>query len=149
MGFYAVSTKALTKPEPGVKKLFYADDGSAGGKINELAEWWKWLNKSGPPLGYFPYAAKTWLSTKPEHYERAMQEFVDVNVTTDGHAFLGSFIGSSAGAQKFVDEQVKEWTADIQALVKMAEYDPQLAYSAYVFGTSRRWQFVCRTTPNI
>ena len=149
MGFYAVSTKALTKPEPGVKKLFYADDGSAGGKINKLAEWWKHLNKNGPPLGYFPHAAKTWLITKPEHYERAMQVFSDVNVTTEGHAFLGSFIGSSAGAQKFVDDQVKEWTTDIQALVKIAEYDPQLAYSAYVFGTSHRWQFVCRTTPNI
>ena len=149
MGFYAVSTKPLTKPEPGVKKLFYADDGSGGGKLDELAEWWKRLNTEGPPLGYFPNAPKTWLITKPEHYERARQIFPDVNVTTEGHAFLGSFIGSSAGAQKFVDDQVKEWSKDIEALAKIAEYDPQLAYVAYTFGTSHRWQFVCRTTPNI
>ena len=44
---------------------------------------------------------------------------------------------------------IKEWTEDIEALAKIAEYDPQLVYTAYVFGTSRRWQYVCRTTPKI
>ena len=34
-------------------------------------------------------------------------------------------------------------------LVDIAQQEPQLAYSAYVFGTSKRWQFVCRTTPGI
>ena len=44
---------------------------------------------------------------------------------------------------------IKEWTEDVQALAKIAEYDPQLVYTAYVFGTSKRWQYVCRTTPKI
>ena len=44
---------------------------------------------------------------------------------------------------------IKEWTEDIKALAKIAEYDPQLVYTAYVFGTSKRWQYVCRTTPKI
>ena len=44
------------------------------------------------------------------------------------------------------------WTPgdnDIEALAEIAKSDPQIAYSAYVFGTSKRWQFVCRTTPGI
>ena len=149
MGFYAVSMKSLTKPEPGLKKLFYADDGSAGGKILRLAEYWRSLNIDGPPNGYFPNPPKTVLITKPEYYQQALEAFPDIEVTTVGHEFLGSFIGSHAGTQVFVEEQVKIWSEDIEALVKVAEFDPQLAYCAYVFGTSHRWQFVCRTTPNI
>ena len=47
-----------------------------------------------------------------------------------------------------VEEMIKEWTEDVQALSKIM-YDPQLVYTAYVFGTSKRWQYVCRTTPKI
>ena len=49
----------------------------------------------------------------------------------------------------FIDEQVEEWTKDIEALVEIARSEPQLAYCAYIFGTSKRWQFVCRTTPGV
>ena len=143
MGFYAVSMKSLTKPEPNIKKLFYADDGSAGGKILRLAEHWKSLNIDGPPNGYFPNSTKTALVTKSEHHQLAVEVFPDIEVTTVGHEFLGSFIGSQAGTETFMEEQVKEWSKDVEALVKIAEYDPQLAYAAYVFGTSHRWQFVC------
>ena len=44
---------------------------------------------------------------------------------------------------------MEEWSKDIDALVEIAQSEPQLAYTAYVYGTSRRWQFVCRTTPEI
>ena len=37
----------------------------------------------------------------------------------------------------------------LDALAEIAKSEPQLAYKAYVSGTSRRWQFVCRTTPGI
>ena len=53
------------------------------------------------------------------------------------------------GLLKFVEEIIKEWREDIKALAKNVEYDPQLAYTADVFGTSKRWQYVCRTTPKI
>ena len=51
--------------------------------------------------------------------------------------------------KKFVEDQISDWTKDIEALAEIAKSDPQIAYSAYVFGTSKRWQFVCRTTPGI
>ena len=34
-------------------------------------------------------------------------------------------------------------------LTEIAAAEPQLAYSAFVYGTSKRWNFVARTTPNI
>ena len=51
--------------------------------------------------------------------------------------------------EKFVDDQITDWSLDIEALAKIEDSDPQLAYSAYIFWTSRRWQLLCRTTPNV
>ena len=150
MGFYAASTMPLANSADShpCKRIFYADDGSGGADLIKLHEWWQDIQVSGPPLGYFPNAVKTWLIVKPEHRERADQLFQDINVT-DGHEFLGSFIGNAEGAAAFVDDKIAEWEEDINALVEIAKIEPQLAYCAYVFGISRRWQFVCRTTPNI
>ena len=86
---------------------------------------------------------------KPIHLERAKLLFPDINVTTDGHKALGSFIGTPEAINAFVREKVLEWERNIDDLAKIAETEPQLAYTAYVYGMSRRWQFICRTTPAI
>jgi len=138
MGFYAVATVMLTRPEPGKWKLFYADDGTGCGKLTDLAEWWSALKVEAPLFGYFPNPPKTWLITKPQFHDRARELLPDVNVTVEGHKVLGSFVGNKEGTERFVEEKIQEWTEDIDALVKVAKFDPQLAYSAYVYGTSRQ-----------
>ena len=44
---------------------------------------------------------------------------------------------------------IEEWKKDITGLAEIASSEPQLAYSAFVFGTSKRWNFLARTTPGI
>ena len=151
MGFYAVSTTKLSNPDSSanVKKIFYADDGSAGGKLDSLHEWWSDLKQTGPLYGYYPEPTKSWLVVKPGHEDRAREIFPDIKITTDGRKFLGSFIGSAVATNTFVGDKIAEWEKDVKALAKIAETEPQLAYSAYIYGTCRRWQFVCRTTPGI
>ena len=151
MGFYAVSTTMLSNPDVSShsKKIFYADDGSGGGKLDPLLKWWNDLKMNGPLFGYYPEATKTWLVVKPAYEERARELFSDVNITTEGRKFLGSFIGSPEAARAFIADKIVEWEKDITALTQIAKYEPQLAYSAYIYGTSRRWQFVCPTTPGI
>ena len=153
MGFYAASTVSLCTPSVGdegaSKKIFYADDGSAGGSLDSLLAYWGDIKARGPPIGYFPEPKKTWLIVKPEHKERAELMFSDIKITSVGREFLGSYIGTPEGAASFVTEKIKDWAKDVDALVEIAKTEPQLAYSAYVFGTSKRWKFVCRTTPNI
>jgi hypothetical protein len=149
MGFYAVSTTSLLKSQSDTKKVFYADDGSGASKLDKLNDWWRELKIVGPPLGYDVNAGKTWLIVKPAHEERARQLFTDIKITSDGHEFLGSFLGTREATEQFVSNQITEWEKDINALVEIAASEPQLAYSAYIYGTSRRWQFVCRTTPGI
>ena len=78
MAFYAASMTPLTTKSPDAKKIFYADDGSGGKNLVRLKSWWDDLKIAGPPLGYFPYPAKSWLIVKPEHLLQAQQLFSDV-----------------------------------------------------------------------
>ena len=155
MPFYAAGTilLAIKREDEDLKKIFYADDGSGASTLDSLSVWWNNLQKEGPLFGYFPNASKTWLIVKPELVERAVTLFPDINhygnITTEGHVYLGSFIGTEAATRIFVKDKVEEWKEDIKALVQIAKSEPQLAYSAYVYSVSRRWQFVCRTTPHI
>ena len=74
---------------------------------------------------------------------------LNINITADGHAYLGSYIGSEAGKSAYTKDQIKEWIKDIDSLANIAKTEPQLAYAAYVYGMSKRWMFLSRTTPCI
>ena len=64
--------------------------------------------------------------------ESAKTLFPSINITTEGHKYLGSFIGTEDGKKKFVADQIKEWSKDIDALAEIAKSEPQLAYAAYI-----------------
>ena len=49
----------------------------------------------------------------------------------------------------FVEDKVNEWCTDLKQLSEIASREPQLAYSAFVYGLSKRRNYVCRTTPGI
>ena len=71
MAIYALGKKNLLQPELRTRKVFFEDDGVSGGMLNEVKHCWRTLQLSGPSIGYFPNAGKTWLITKPQHYEVA------------------------------------------------------------------------------
>ena len=72
-----------------------------------------------------------------------------VNVTSIGRRYLGSFIGSDQGKEAFIEDKVQEWCRDLKQLSDIASREPQIAYSAYVYGLSKRWNYVCRTTTGV
>ena len=86
---------------------------------------------------------------KPGFYDNAKHLFPDVNITCEGHRYLGSYIGTDSGLEEFIKGEIEEWKADITGLSEIAQAEPQLAYAAFVYGTSKRWNFVARTTPGI
>jgi len=136
-------------PDQKAKHIWFADDSGAAGKLKALKKWWDALQLSGPAYGYFPKPSKTWLIVKDEFYEEAKTLFPDVSVTTEGCRYLGSFIGTESGKTKFIQEKCREWTEEIEGLASIARHEPQLAYAAFVYGSSRRWSFLMRTTPGI
>ena len=100
MGFYACGTIPLIDSgniERKVTQIWYADDSAAGGKLEEMRKWWDNLCIKGPLFGYNPKSSKTWVIVKPEHEEKARNLFPDVNVTSIGRRYLGSFIGTDQG----------------------------------------------------
>ena len=155
MGFYACGTIPIVLSADSivegecVKRIWYADDSAAGGELNAIRSWWDNLCQTGPLFGYYPKASKTWVICKPEYEEKARTIFPDVNITSVGHRYLGSFIGTEQGKDDFIDRKVEEWCKDLQQLTEIASREPQVAYAAYVYGLSKRWNYVCRTTPGI
>ncbi|KAG1701696.1 hypothetical protein GQR58_004720 [Nymphon striatum] len=123
MGFYSCSTIPLS-----------------------LKKWWDELCESGPLYEYFPKPSKTWVIVKPEFLTSAKENFPELNITDVGHKYLGSYIGTKEGTTDFISAKVDIW---IEELSRIATREPQVAYAAYIYGLSKRWTYVCRTTPDI
>ena len=86
---------------------------------------------------------------KPGAFDKAKEYFPELNITTEGHRYLGSFVGSSSGKKNFIDSKVSEWIEEVKELSDIATREPQIAFAAFTYGLSKRWNYVCRTTPDI
>ena len=160
-GFYSISTLMLLQELSlivGCKNIWYADDGGAGGYLESLKAWWDKLLIIGPPIGYFPNATKTWLVVKQEHLDKARELFdgTGIQITQEGtgdksggQRYLGAAIGTQSFIKQYVQDKVAKWVTELEELCKIALTEPQLAYSAYITGLSKRWTYVMRTIPNI
>ena len=72
------------------KQVWFADDGTAGGKLNQIRLWGSLLNTIGLEYGYNPNVAKSWLIVKEEHFEAGERLFAGtgINVTAEGKRHL-------------------------------------------------------------
>ena len=80
MAMYAIGTLPLIRrsnPSKLIQQVWYADDGSAGGSLSDLLNWWHQLSDLGPKFGYYPNARKSILLVKPDHLDAAQQLFSD------------------------------------------------------------------------
>ena len=61
MAIYAISLKPLVLRlnDQNAKQVWFADDVSAGGKLDSLKQWWEKLRTEGPEFGYNPNLNKT------------------------------------------------------------------------------------------
>ena len=75
--------------------------------------------------------------------------FLNIKITTQESHYLGSCIGTSEGLESFLQNYIIGWTKDVCALAEIARFEPQAAYAAFLYGTSKRWTFVSRTTSYI
>ena len=150
MAMYAVSTKTLISQlaDERITQIWYADDSSAAGKLEDLKEWWERMKEVGPKHGYFPKPSKTYLIVKnPELVNNARRLFDNdgVTITTDGHKHIGAALGSQSFKEEYVKKKVDCWVKDINNLTEIAQEEPQAALSAFNVGLSKRWTFLQRT----
>ena len=137
MPMYALATIPLIKKVAAdVKQIWYASDASAGGSVKRVLEWCQKVQDEGPPYGYYPNPAKTWLLVKEEHLSQAQEAFEGsgVNITSRGHQHLGVPIGTRRYIEEVVSNKVREWVAEIEELASFAVTQPQAAYAALTHG---------------
>ena len=79
-----------------VKHAAYADDLGGAGVLECLRTWWNQVVHFGPLLGYYPKASKSWLVVKEDRVDTAREIFADtdINITSEGRAYLGGFVGT-------------------------------------------------------
>ena len=101
-----------------VRHVAFADDLAGGGSLKELRYWWENVNKYGPLLGYNPKASKSWIIVKNEKYDDAINEFqnTNINITTEGHKYLGGVIGINGYNEAYANNLVNDWVKQIMVL---------------------------------
>ena len=153
MVMYALASLPLiySLSDPNILQVWYADDASSVGKLNDLRTWWDSLLSTGPSYGYFPNASKTYLLVKEDWVEAANGIFGDtgVSIELNGRKVLGSPIGSSEFIHEFVSNNILKWVTQLELLADIAVPHPQAAFSAFVHCFSSKWNFLSRTCPGI
>lgn len=68
--------------------MWYADDATGAGSLNQLKNWWDCIKSDGT---YDANSTKTWLIVKEEHHEQALEIFAGtgVQITSIGKRHLG------------------------------------------------------------
>ena len=151
MAMYGLAVIPLIKKLAGqAKQVWFADDATGGGKLQQLRWWWDKLNEIGPAFGYFPNAIKTWLVAKDSRLVQANELFKDTNVqiTTEGHRLLGAPIGTSQFCKAYTEKAIITWKRQIETLGSVAHTQPHAAYAAFTHGFTGKLTFLARTTEN-
>ena len=73
----------------------------------------------------------------------------NINLTTEGHRYLGSVIGSSKFVDCFVEKKVSDWVDQIIKLNSIAQSQPHAAFSAFTHGLSSKWTYFLRAILNV
>ena len=100
MAFYSISTCPIIeelKNTSNASQVWYADDCTGGGTLDELKDWWLNLCNIGPQYGYYPNPSKTVLIVKDQADFNLAQKIFDplgVTVTCEGQRHLGAVVGT-------------------------------------------------------
>jgi hypothetical protein len=97
---------------PEVASPWYVDDAMAAGKLGDVMRYFKRLEVVGKPYGYYPEETKSILVVPVKDTEVAT-EFKRVSkaavVISNGHRYLGGFVGDKDLVRAWVVDQVEAW----------------------------------------
>ena len=131
------------------KMVASADDLTSAGILSKLRSWWKY--QVGPKYRYSPKPSKRILIVKPEYESKAAEIFDNTNIklTSSGQRHLGVVIGSELYRKEYIEEIVSKWRDELLLFSKIAEIQPQAAYSAYIHDFKSKYKFFNRTIPTM
>ena len=95
-----------------IKQVWYADDATGGGLIQNVKDWWDLLKTAKPAYGYHPNAAMSWLVVKETSCEWAKECFegTGIHITTEGRRLLGAVIGEKHYSDSYAEKPISSLT---------------------------------------
>ena len=142
--------ESIRSAVPNLSQPWYANNSGFVGSVSSLAQAQTLLQELGPRRGYFPEPEKSLLIAPidtPPHALDALDSFHFQK--SDGHRYLGGFVGSGDAEAKWIDPKIEEWIAGVIALSKVATRYPQTAYAGLAFSLQAEWQYVQRVIPHL
>ena len=150
---YAIGILPLIRSiqSSGTKQVWYADDATGGGTLEDVKNWWDHLISSGQAYGYHPNAAKSWLVVKETKREEAASLFegTGIHITTQGRRLLGATIGTRSFQREHVENTIAPLVQQLSKLSEIAKTQPHAAYATLTHGLASKWTFLSRTMDNI
>ena len=66
----------------------------------------------------------------------------NIKITTKGAKHFGVVLGDSSFNEEYLRNEVHSWKNQQETVSKIAEIQPQAAYSAYMFGFKHKFTFL-------
>ena len=121
MPFYAVFTSLIISIHSAkfdsVKRVWLVDDASAASSLQNLLEFFIFLQDEGKRYGYYVNAKRSWLILKNESdFCSAKDLFREckIQITTEGQRHLGAALGSLSFKESYASEKVTQWVKELK-----------------------------------
>ena len=72
----------------------------------------------------------------------------DINITTEGHKYLGGVIGNESFKESYTQDLVDEWVRQIKLMSEIAKSEPQAVYAAFTAGFINKFSYHIRVIEN-
>ncbi len=151
MDLYAVGLMPLAEgmlmQYPAALQPWFADDSMSAGAAELNANCLQYLCEHGPARGYHPEPEKSYYICKKADEEVARAAFAASGLTiqfSQGHRYLGGFLGSEQTKNEWLGEKVDGWTQTVEVMATIAEKFPQTVYAGFTFCLQNKWQYVQR-----
>ena len=135
---------------PECHQPWYADDAGAGGKFDDILNYFNVLTNEGPARGYFPEPSKSILIVKPQSVEAAKAKFQHLGFqVVTGARYLGGFIGTEESKMEWVRGKVEKWAEHVRSLSVVARSSPHCAFVGLQKSLQSEWIHLQRVTGGI
>ena len=126
-----------------IKQVWYAEDATDGGLIQNVKDWWDLLKTAGPAYGSHPNAAKSWVVVKETSCEQANNASREQESTRE--TVTRSSIGEKHYSDSYMEKAIPSLTKLVSCLAEVARSQPHAAYTILTHGLVDKWTFLSRT----
>jgi len=142
--------KRLRDEVPNTNQPWYADDCAMSGTSTSIAKAMVLLLKLGPQRGYFPEPSKSIIVCRADCQEQVAKNLARFQFQyTDGHRYLGTFLGSPEARQRWLQPQIDQWVGRVRKLSRIAKKYPQSAYAGMTKSLQAEWQYLQRVNHSV